>query len=281
MSFVELWGKHMDKQIFFLAGLPRSGNTLLSAILNQNPEIYSSPLSPVSSIIRYLDDYSNNPMINLLTDQSPYRSTIEKYCHTYYGNIDKPFIIDREKSWCLPENIDLIKKYINPNPKIIMTVRSIPEVISSLLRAITENVNILGEMQNYGWIYKNFLTMEENICEYLMSNHSMLNRVYSGFLNSYMSIDNKEIFHLVEYDDLINFPQETMNNIYDFLEIDTFHHDFDNIEKIEVDNDFGANLPPDMHTIRKSLEKISPKLEDVLSPYILNKYSNLELWRNT
>ena len=31
------------KTYFFLSGLPRSGSTLLSSILNQNPDIYCSP----------------------------------------------------------------------------------------------------------------------------------------------------------------------------------------------------------------------------------------------
>ena len=35
------------KQYYFMAGLPRSGSTLLSAILNQNPRFYSGPSSPV------------------------------------------------------------------------------------------------------------------------------------------------------------------------------------------------------------------------------------------
>ena len=36
-----------NKEYLFLSGMYRSGNTLLSSILNQNPEIYSSPLSPL------------------------------------------------------------------------------------------------------------------------------------------------------------------------------------------------------------------------------------------
>ena len=39
------------KTYHLLAGLPRSGNTLLSAILNQNPDIYSSPLSPITGML--------------------------------------------------------------------------------------------------------------------------------------------------------------------------------------------------------------------------------------
>ena len=37
----------MKKTFYFMAGLPRSGSTLLSSILNQNPRFYSGPSSPV------------------------------------------------------------------------------------------------------------------------------------------------------------------------------------------------------------------------------------------
>jgi hypothetical protein len=43
------------------------------------------------------------------------------------------------------------------------------------------------------------------------------------------------------------------------------------------DNVYGIK---NMHTIRKTIEKISKKPEDVLSDYILSKYSNLEFWRS-
>jgi hypothetical protein len=35
----------------------------------------------------------------------------------------------------------------------------------------------------------------------------------------------------------------------------------------------------DMHHVRDKVKKISKKPEDVLSPYILNKYKNLEYWK--
>ena len=43
--------KSQQKTYYFMAGLPRAGSTLLSAILNQNPRIYSGPSSPVTSIM--------------------------------------------------------------------------------------------------------------------------------------------------------------------------------------------------------------------------------------
>ena len=47
---------HNKKQFVCLSGLPRTGSTLLSAILNQNPDIYSSPLSPM---VQILSNYDN------------------------------------------------------------------------------------------------------------------------------------------------------------------------------------------------------------------------------
>ena len=37
--------------------------------------------------------------------------------------------------------------------------------------------------------------------------------------------------HLIEYDDLMNSPEETMKQVYEFLGEEYFEHDFKNIEK--------------------------------------------------
>ena len=39
------------KKYYFIGGIHRSGSTLLSTILNQNPRFYSGPMSPVLPII--------------------------------------------------------------------------------------------------------------------------------------------------------------------------------------------------------------------------------------
>ena len=41
-----------NKKIFFLAGLPRSGNTILASILNQNPVICCTPNSITLEIMK-------------------------------------------------------------------------------------------------------------------------------------------------------------------------------------------------------------------------------------
>ena len=48
------------KQYYFISGLPRSGSTLLSAILKQNLEFYADISSPVESLVQ--------SSIDLITD---------------------------------------------------------------------------------------------------------------------------------------------------------------------------------------------------------------------
>jgi hypothetical protein len=45
----------MDKGIHFISGLPRSGSTLLSALLRQNRRFHASMTSPVGSLVMTLE----------------------------------------------------------------------------------------------------------------------------------------------------------------------------------------------------------------------------------
>jgi len=48
------------KTLFFLSGLPRSGSTLLGSLLNQHPEIYATPTSPLADLLCLLDTNFNH-----------------------------------------------------------------------------------------------------------------------------------------------------------------------------------------------------------------------------
>ena len=54
------------KQYYFISGLPRSGSTLLSAILKQNPEFYADISSPVDRIVETTIYLGFTSILNLL-----------------------------------------------------------------------------------------------------------------------------------------------------------------------------------------------------------------------
>jgi sulfotransferase len=264
----------MEKKYHFLAGLPRSGNTLLSSILNQNPTIYSSPLSPTLNLLSNIYDIVNNNQNIKRNNRNNADQFIKNLLNNYYKDINKPIIIDREKFWGTPVNLPLIKNYITATPKIIFTVRPVIEILTSFINILPENSYLDQEMLEFGYLSKNYLTKNDNRCDYLMKPFGLIDRCLFS-INEIIKSENKEVFCIIQYDEIVNNPQDTMKKIYKFLEIPYYYHDFNNIIKLEKDNDEEIGQPKDMHKVRKQLKKISKKPEDVLSDYIINKYSNI------
>lgn len=267
----------MDKTFHYLSGLPRSGNTVVSSLLNQNPDIHSSALSPVCSFVWEVYQSSLNQENSLRNkDKSGTNSVISNILPNYYASIDKPIIFDREKAWGTPANLSLIKTYFTKEPKIVYTVRPIIEVLTSFLSLDTTWID--AGMTNNGWNYKTYLSLNDNRCDFLMRSWGEIDRELL-VLNEVIKPENKDIFHLVEYSDLIDNPQEVMDGIYKFIGVESFTHNFNNIKKLEVDDDTAIGLPKDLHKVRPQLKKVSQKPEDVLSDYVLKKYSGLEFWK--
>lgn len=268
----------MNKTYHFLAGLPRSGNTLLSAILNQNPNIYTSPLSPLpdlmwhhSKSLEYLDSVQRNQ-----DNKNRGERLLSYFSNNFYEDIEKPVIIDRQKDWGMPENLNLIKKYITNEPKIIITVRDILEILASFIGL---NSDLLKSDVIANNAFNNmYRSNEDCICEYLMQGGSVIDRGLVSVASA-VNPNNKGNFHIVEYTNLVLNPKETMSGIYKFLELPDYDHDFNNIVKLEVDNDIKMGYPENFHTIRNSLSMPSTSV-DVLSDYIKHKYSNMEFWRD-
>lgn len=262
------------KNYYFLAGLQRSGNTLLSAILNQNPQLYCSALSPLLSIYwNHQISFMDNDHIIRSNDFRGYDNVSPKIITNYYEHIDKPTIIDREKAWGTPANLRLIKSFITPTPKIIFTTRPILEILTSFMTLLPEESYIDRAMRDSDYWYKTYLSKNDNRCDYMMRPHGEMDQLLMSY-NEIIKAENKNVFHIVKYDDIVNEPDITLNKIYEFLELPNYKHDFDNIVKLEKDNDERLGQPSNMHEVRLNLKKVSKKPEDVLSEYVINKYSN-------
>jgi sulfotransferase len=268
----------MDKTYHFLAGLPRSGNTLLSAIFNQNPDIYSTPLSPLPSFMWDLANSADKQEQVNRNVENKIKTEIflSSFMDNYYKEVEKPIVIDREKAWGTPANLGIVKKYITPTPKIIFTVRDVLEILASFIKMDAQYLK--NEAYNQGYYMSNYRSPKDLVCEHMMAPNSDINKGLLSLASAFYP-ENAGIFHIVEYNDLVLNPEETMNKIYDFLELPHYEHNFSKIEKVETDNDEVLGLPKDLHDVRKSLSNSSTSL-DVLSDYIRHKYSNMEFWRD-
>jgi sulfotransferase len=100
------------KTYYFMAGLPRSGSTLLSSLLNQNPRIHSGPSSPVTGLMLLLEQQLSSDEL-FLAYPKPQQAAriIASTLENYYLDVEKPVIIDKNRSWV--NRVHYIPGYFN------------------------------------------------------------------------------------------------------------------------------------------------------------------------
>ena len=269
------------KKYYFMSGLPRSGSTLLSSILNQNPRMHSGPSSPVVSIMLTLENSISNDELFLAYPKPEQASKIiSGVIDNYYSDVEKPVIIDKNRSWV--NRMHYIPGYFGVEPKILCPVRNLDEILTSFITMYHRNpfdgngkVNFMDEML----IKSNIPLNDANRCELLASDNGIIGQSYNGIRQAIMEGRAKQM-HFIEYDDLINNPEETMRKIYEFLEEEYFEHDFSNIENVHKELDAEVYGLADMHDVRNNLEKVSADPKEILPESILKQCEGAEFWRN-
>jgi sulfotransferase len=270
----------LNKNFYFMAGLPRSGSTLLSSILNQNPRFYSGPSSPVvATMIALENQFSNDELFLGYPKPEQAKEIIASVLPQYYGDRQEPVIFDKNRSWTVRMNY--IPGYFDIQPKVICPVRDTAEILTSFISMMKRNpyevngrINFIDEML----IKSNIPLTDDNRCEFIASPNGILGQSVEGLRKALMEGYDNSI-HLVEYRDLVNNPKETVEKIYEFLGEELFEHDFNKLYNINRENDAQIYGFADMHDVRPTLESVSKNPEDILSPEILEKCKDTEFWR--
>ena len=265
------------KTYYFLSGLPRSGSTLLTSLLNQNPNIHASTNSPLLDLIHYTEEY-------LLYNSEQYKAHPKPECayqvlssipHNYYCTTQESIIFDKSRGWV--NEVQHIIDYITPNPKIICPVRNVQDIMVSFLSLIekSEPDNFVDENLRKNNIEVN----NDNRCEYLMGRQGHIGLSYHSMLEAFRKGWDRYIL-LVEYDDLVSNPQNEMNRIYDFIGLPRYNHNFESVETKFEEKDVVYGLK-DMHKVRTRVERICRDKSKYLSSHIINKYNRMEFWRKS
>ncbi len=270
------------KNFYFMSGLPRSGSTLISSILNQNNNIFSSPNSPICGMMFNLErSILASEQFNAYPKPSVLPKTIVGVLENYYSDINKPIIIDKSREWAIQEHFQVLLRNLEYKPKVILPVRNILDILASFINIVNKNPNtpnfIDQEIQSRQE-FNLYRDINDIRCDHLMRPKGLVDNALYGLAFASLP-ENKEYFHFVEYEDIIKNPSGTIDKIYEFLGIEKYKHDFSNIINTTPENDSIYGLQ-NLHHVRPTISKQGIKTEEVLSPYILNKYSGLEFWRN-
>lgn len=258
------------KEIYFLAGLPRSGSTLLGAILSQNPDIHVSPTSPLMDILIRLEATCRDLHRDLTFDLDIQSSNVcSAAAQAFYQHLPQPYVLDKYRGW--PPNVLLAKRFVNPSPKIICPVRPIAEVITSYLKLIRRDPNNkLDKFLIRDRIQVNDRNRALRIWEQFLA------APYHGLLKGIK--EHRECLHFMTYDDIVTRPDEVLAGIYKFLEVPAFNgHTYTNIVNACAEAKDEALGLKDLHTIRPDLSRTSDPPYKVLGPQLTAYFSQFDL----
>lgn len=267
-----------NHKFFFYSGLPRAGGTMFASILNQHPDLHVTPQSPTVELLYYTEKYFDDGSVGYAADPQPTgkQTVLENISRNYYAHIEKPCIMDNNRAW--PNNISRIQQFIEPDPKIVCIVRDIPSILASFIDLINRSTNV-GENFIDKWLIENNLELTtENRCYYLMQPSGIVNQslwaMYQGYAKGH-----SHRMHLVEYDELVDDPKNTLAKVIDFLGIKKHEFNFDKIVNVTPVNDLTYNLEG-MHSVRSRVQSRELNPIEILGPELVEYYSGLEYWRN-
>jgi len=264
----------MIKKIIFNSSMPRSGSELLQVILNQNPRIYGSSTSP---LLEYQFGARSNYNLAEVKSQNPqlmknaFISMCSSMAQGYYLPItDKPIVCDKNRGWC--HYFEWVNQW-NPNPKMICMVRDLRSIIASMERIYRANGYNPERPDNPSQIQN--MTVSQRTQYWLTA--QPIGLALQKTLDLFQRNIAKDIC-FIRYEDLCETPQEVMNKIYEYLEQDSYQHDFNNLVKSVEEDDvhfgiFGS------HTIKPSIIPASKNdWSDMLIPEISNGIKEGNSW---
>ena len=270
----------MTKEFFFLAGMQRSGATILSSVLNQNPDVWVSPASPLFKIMtRQMDNYKELEHIDYPRTEA-IDTIISTIPHSFYADKQAKYIIDKNLNWPNPVGLQTIYRYINPNIKIICPVRNVLDVLVSFDTIINAHPDSKKNQMDEQVLAQTFpdKPTADRRADFLMR-HDRDVSLSLQFMKHALIPEYRNFFHFVDYYDFVSDPEREINKIYEFLAIPKFNHEFENIEDPSGISENSLTGIKNLHKIRPKIQKISRKPEDVFLPETIRRYSGLEFWR--
>ena len=183
---------------------------MLAAILNQHPSVHATSTSGLLDIlVGTLTAWTNSLTVKASIDKAASEEEIQRIlrniCEEKYATIDKPIILDKARGWSSSINIPTMAKVLGHKPKIVATVRNIPDCVASFVR-------IAKPEDKYQFM------RDSDLVHHVKESYQSLE---SGYHFA------PECILFVDYDDLMRDPATQLKRVHKFLDLPDFEYDFD------------------------------------------------------
>ena len=255
----------------FISGLPRSGSTLLAALLRQNPRFHAGMTSPVGTLLTgMLSQFSAGSEFGPVIDQPLRRRLLRGLFDAYYADqADKAVVFDSNRMWCakLPAILDLF-----PTARIIACVRDVAWVMDSIERLYRsnpyENTKLFVDDVERNTVYSRVDTLAQR--------NRLVGYPWAALKEAYYGEQASSLL-VIEYELLAQAPEKVLRLVYKFIGEPWFAHDFENVHYDAPAFDEALGLAG-LHRVRSVINLLDRRT--ILPPDLYEKYSALSFWRD-
>ena len=255
----------------FISGLPRSGSTLLAALLRQNPRFHAGMTSPVGSLFStLLGQFSAGSEFGPVITQEQRKRLLAGLFSNYYAEqAGKDIVFDTNRQWCarLPALMDLF-----PQAKVIACVRNVAWVMDSLERLYRanpyENTKLFDDDVERNTVYSRVDTLAQR--------NRLVGFAWAALKESYYGEHSRSLL-VVDYDLLTQAPEKVLRLVYDFIEAPWYQHDFNNVHYDAPEFDQALGLAG-LHRVRPQVAAQARRT--ILPPDLFQQYSALSFWND-
>jgi len=255
----------------FISGLPRSGSTLLAALLRQNPRFYAGMTSPIgtlySGMLNQLGAGSEyGPVVNTEQRRRIARGLFDSY---YADQSGKDVIVDTNRMWCahMPALLDMF-----PGAKVIACVRNVAWVMDSIERRYRANpyeiTRLFDDPVERNTVYSRVETLAQR--------NRLVGYPWTALKEAFYG-EHAASLLLLDYELLAQAPRKVMPLLYQFLGEPAWDHDFEQVayDAPEFDEALG------LHGLHKVRARVSmERRPTILPPDLFEKFSQLSFWQD-
>ena len=252
------------KQIYFLCAMPRSGNTLFTSIMNQNPDLVVTPNSITLEIIKQLFLLKRTEVFQNFPDEQSLDNVMDEVYNLYYRYWSYKTIIDRGPV-CTPANLMVMQKHFKQPIRCIVLVRDVLDVLASYIKWFETEPSA-------------FPNQHKSIDEKLSAIMYKTGAVAKELMSIQYLLHHREMAVFIKYDDLVQNPEQEIRKVYDFLKLPYYQHRFIDLDQITVnglqykDDIVGKN----MHTIRTDkIMKVENEYKKLIPERFIKEYGHI------
>ena len=258
----------MTSAVHFISGLPRSGSTLLSVLLRQNPRFLTSVTSPVLDLMTSL-----SRQMGAAAEYAPFFDDTRRariltgVMAGFHAPAEGQIIFDTARLWT--RQMALIAT-LYPNARVICCVRDLPWIMDSVERLLQKNPLQTSALFDH----TAGLSIATRVVSMMEQGKGFIGAPWSALREAWFGPFAARLI-LIRYETLAEQPAETLDRLYDLLGEPRFAHRFKAIAHEEPAYDAKLGMPG-LHDVRA--EVALARRPSILPPELFKQYNGASFW---